>query len=317
MVDAVPVSGLAIVGPTGSGKTPLAIDVAQRITGEIISLDSRQVFRGMDIGTAKASAAQQSAVRHFGLDLQAPNERYSAGRFSTDARAWIDEIRGRRHVPVLTGGTGFFLRALTHPLFPEPELERGRKEALKMYLERFSRPELLRWLGSLDEVTAARMANEGGRHRVARAIEVALLTGRTLSEWHAEHTPPEPPLRFVTVLLDVPRNELYERINRRADAMMDSGFVDEVRVLLAAGYDESSPAMNATGYKELIAHLRGRVSLEDAVDAIRRATRRYARRQITWFRHQLPKDAIVVDGLQPMTRMTDQIVDEWQNRNSV
>lgn len=318
MDDGAPVqaTGIAIVGPTASGKTALAIRVAQRISGEIISMDSRQVFRGMDIGTAKPARAERAAVPHFGLDLLAPDERYNAGRFSVDARIWIDEIRRRGNVPILTGGTGFFLRALTHPLFPEPQLERSRKEALKLYLERFSRAELLRWLSSLDEVTARRLEHEGGRHRVARAIEVALLTGKTLSEWHSRHAPAEAPLHFLTIMLDVPREQLYERINRRTDAMIEAGLVDEVRNLLAGGYDESTPGMNATGYKELLPVIRGEARLEDAVDEIRRATRRYGRRQLTWFRHQLPANTIVLDATQPPSELTEEVASAWLSLTS-
>ena len=299
--------GLVITGPTASGKTALSIALAERIGGEIISMDSRQVYRGMDIGTAKATPSDRARVPHHGLDLVPPNERYNAGRFATDARGWIRDIRGRGRVPVLVGGTGFFLRALTQPMFSEPPLDKARKEALKRYLERYSRVELLRWLRALDQVSAARMTTEGGRQRIARAIEIALLTGRTLTEWHAQ-AQPEKPLHFVTFVLELPRDLLYERINQRVDQMIDEGLVEEVRGLLDAGFDQQSPGLNATGYSELIPYLRGEVSLEEAKDAIRRATRSYARRQTTWFRHQLGPDAIRLDATRPPSELTDEIV---------
>jgi len=310
------VDGLAIVGPTASGKTALAIEVAQTIGGEIISLDSRQVYAGMDIGTAKPSRTQRTAVPHFGIDVLAPNERYSAGRFSTDARAWMADIRARGKVAILSGGTGFFLRALTHPMFAEPELESSRREAMKRFLDRFSRAELLRWLDSLDGVAAVRLASEGGRHRVARAVEVPLLTGRTLSEWHHAHPATEPPLRFLTVLLDVERAELYQRINRRVDEMVSAGLVSEVQQLLDAGYDESAPGLKTVGYTEILEHLRGRLSLDDAIEDIRRATRRYARRQETWFRHQLPADTITLDATQPLLELVEKVRSAWQSLKS-
>lgn len=303
--------GIAIVGPTASGKTPLSIAVAERIGGEIISMDSRQVYRGMDIGTAKATAEEVARIPHFGIDLIDPNQRYNAGRFASDARAWIDEIKARDHVPVLVGGTGFFLRALTHPMFEEPELDPQRKEAFKRYFAQFSREELLRWLRGLDEVAARRMLSEGGRQRLARAVEVALLTGIPLSRWHQGQQPP-PAMNFATFVLDLPRDVLYERINRRVEMMVDAGLVDEVRSLLAAGYDEHSPGLNATGYIELLPYLRGAIPLADATDAIKRHSRGYARRQITWFRHQLPPDAVRLDGTRPLQELADEITQRYR-----
>jgi tRNA dimethylallyltransferase len=302
--------GIAITGPTASGKTDLAIEVALRVGGEIISMDSRQVYTGMDIGTAKASAAQRALVPHFGVDVLPPSERYNAGRFARDAREWIRQIRSREHAPVLVGGTGFFLRALTHPMFPEPPLEPQRKEALKRYLHRYSREELLEWLAALDAETAARLAREGGRQRLARAIEVALLTGRALSSWQREPAPDVPALKFCTFVLDLPRDVLYERINRRVTDMLEAGLVAEVRGLLAAGYDEEAPGMNATGYIELLSYVRGETALEVATEEIRTATRQFARRQVTWFRHQLG-DALALDATRPIDELARDIAALW------
>lgn len=306
------VDGIAIVGPTASGKTPLSLAVAERIGGEIISMDSRQVYRRMNIGTAKATAAEIGRVQHFGIDLIDPDERYNAGRFASDARRWIEDIKARRRVPVLVGGTGFFLRALTNPMFEEPLLDPPRKEAFKRYLEHFSREELLRWLRGLDEVSARRLESEGGRQRLARAVEVALLTGRPLSRWHQEQEP-RPAMNFATYVLDLSRDVLYERINRRVELMLDAGLVDEVRSLVDAGYDEQSPGLNATGYIELLPYLRGEIALEEATDAIKRHSRGYARRQITWFRHQLPADAIRLDGMRPLQELADEIVQRYRS----
>lgn len=299
--------GVAITGPTASGKTELAIAVAERLDGEIISMDSRQVYTSMNIGTAKATPEQLARVPHHGIDLLPPDRRYNAGRFSTDARRWISDITARGRVPVLVGGTGFFLRSLTHPMFAEPPLEADRKEQLKRFFERFSREELLRWLRALDEGSAERLETEGGRQRLARAVEVALLTGRALTDWHRDE-PVAESLSFTTFLLDVPRDELYARINRRVHQMIDAGLVEEVRALLEMGYDESDPGMNTVGYVELIPYVRGETTLEAAIDEIQRATRRYARRQMTWFRHQLPDSRIILDGNRPISELVDQIV---------
>ena len=307
---------LVITGPTASGKTGVAIDVAQKLGGEIISLDSRQVYQGMDIGTAKASPAQRMAVPHHGLDLLPPSERYSAGRFAEDARALMAAIRRRGNVPILVGGTGFFLRALTHPMFREPALDPGRKEALKQLLNRKKRPELLDWLRHLDPVGAAGLSGDAGRQRIARMIEVALLTGRPLHWWHEQGAEGAQPIAALTIVLTLDRATLYTRINQRVVEMVESGLVDEVARLLALGYDEHTPGMKTTGYIEMIPYLRGEVSLEEAVDAIQRATRGFARRQITWFRHQLADPVVQLDAGMPHEGLVERIVEEWKSNNA-
>jgi tRNA dimethylallyltransferase len=309
------VDGIAITGPTASGKTALALAVAARVGGEIISVDSRQVYQGMDIGTAKPTRAEQALVPHHGIDLLPPSERYSAGRFAEDARVWAAEIAAHGRTPIFVGGTGFFLRALTQPMFDEPPLDRTLREKVKRYLDSFPRTELLRWLRGLDHAAAERLEFEGGRHRLARAIEVALMTGRPLSAWHAEQDPPEP-LRLLKFMLELPRAELYDRINRRVDQMIDAGLVEEVRALLEAGYDESAPAMNATGYIELVPYVRGERSLASAIEEIKNRSRAYARRQLTWFRHQLGPDAIMLDATRTLEELTDEIVSRFQSAKS-
>lgn len=306
---------LVITGPTATGKTALSLDVAERLDGEIISMDSRQVYRGMDIGTAKVTPDQRARVPHHGLDLVDPDERYSAGQFARDARRWIEEIRARGHTPILVGGTGFFLRALTHPLFREPEMPERAREALKRWLERQPEAKLRRWLAVLDPATAKTLEASGGRQRVSRALEVVLLTGRPLSWWH-RHAPPEtPPLPLLIFVVSLPREQLYRRINDRVLEMIEAGWVDEVRVLLERGYDLDDPGMVAHGYPELVAYIRGEWSLEEAIEAIQRATRRYARRQLTWFRHQLPPGAIWLDATRPRAELVDTIVDIWKRED--
>lgn len=303
---------LVLTGPTGAGKSSLALEVAERIDGEIISADSRQVYRGMDIGTAKVTADERARVPHHGLDLVDPDERYSAGQFAHDARRWIGAIRGRGRAPMIVGGTGFFIRALTHPMFDEPDMAGDRREALRTHLSTMDRSRLHEWLARLDPDSAHRLRDRGGSQRMMRALEVVLLTGRTLRWWQRTHPPRDPPLRTATFVLDLPRDVLYERINRRVDAMLHAGLVNEVARLLKDGYAPGDPGMNATGYPEIIAHLSGEVSLDEAAHRIRSRTRGYARRQLTWFRRKLPDGAVWIDGTMRRDEVVDRVVEQWR-----
>lgn len=301
---------LAITGPTTSGKTALSLAVGERLAIEVVSMDSRQVYIGMDIGTDKVGPDARARVPHHGLDLVRPDERYSAGRFARNARRLVDEIEGRGAVPVLVGGTGFFLRAVLDPVFREPPMDAERVEALRRWL-RDQPPDLLeRWVRRLDPERAP-LAVEGGPHRMGRTLEVALLSGRPLSTWHRDAPREADGLPGVVVLLDLPRDEVDRRIDDRVTRMARRGLVDEVRALLEAGYDDDDPGMSGTGYREITAHLRGERSLEEALEDIRRATRKYARRQRTWFRHQLPDDVVVVDATAPLERQADEVVAAW------
>lgn len=303
---------LVLTGPTATGKTRLGIELARRLAGEIISMDSRQVYRGMDIGTAKPTLEQRQSVPHHGLDLVDPDERYSAGRFAADARGWLARVRARGRVPLLVGGTGFFLRALTHPLFREPDLPAERRELLERYLARRPTEELRRWLRLLDPESAAALAGGGGRQRLARALEVALLSGRPLPWWHRQAPPAAEPLDPLIFVLDLPRPELYRRIDARVLQMVEAGLVEEVERLVEEGYGAGDPGMNATGYIELLPVLAGVRTLEQAIDDVQRATRRYARRQLTWFRHQLPPAAVWLDATWGTDELADRVARAWQ-----
>lgn len=302
---------VAIVGPTGAGKTALSLVVAQELGGEIISLDSRQIYCGMDVGTAKATAAERALVPHHGLDIRNPDQRYSAGEFGRDARRWIDAIRGRGRVPVLVGGTGFFLKALAEPLFREPPMDAAERRALEDVLGRLPRAELERWVRRLDPGRAA-VAVEGGYQRMLRVLSITILTGKNLSWWHERHPTEAEPVAGTTCLLEVPREVLDERIRKRVSAMVASGLEDEVARLADAGYRPGDPGMNAVGYREVAEHRAGRVSLSEAIERIRVATRQYARRQATWFRHQLGPNAVRVDGTAPLEEQAATVVAAWR-----
>jgi len=301
---------LAITGPTTSGKTALSLRVAEVLEAEIISMDSRQVYRGMDIATDKLPEADRRAVPHFGLDLKDPGETYSAVEYARNARKWIADIRTRGRVPLLTGGTGFFLRALTHPMFDEPEADAGRRARLRRHLNSFERTKLERWARVLDPDRAT-LAAEGGPQRLARTVEVPLLTGRALSWWHEYGAPEAEALAGVVVVLDLPREELDKRIDARIVRMLKAGLVGEVEQLIAAGYSPEDPGMSGTGYREIGRFLSEECTLEEALKDMSRATKRYARRQMTWFRHQLPDGTVHIDGMQAIEEQVEIVVAAW------
>lgn len=302
---------LAVIGPTASGKTELSLALAEKVRIEVVSMDSRQVYRGMDVGTDKVPAAARARVPHHGLDLVTPAERYSAGQFARAARGWIAEIRARGNLPLLVGGTGFFLRAVVDPVFGEPPLDEARRDALRRYMKRQPVERLAAWVERLDPARAP-LAREGGPQRLARTLEVALLSGRPLSWWHRTAPPEADGLPGTIVLLDLPRPEMDRRIDERVGGMLERGLVEEVRGLLAAGYPEDAPGMTGTGYREIAAHLRGEVSLEDALAQMRSATRRYARRQLTWFRHQLPGRVHRVDAISPVEEQVEAAIAAYE-----
>lgn len=310
--DAVP-AFLAILGPTASGKTALSLALARRLDVEIISMDSRQIYRGMDVGTGKVTVQERDQVPHHGLDLRNPNESYSAGQFSRDARTWIAGIRSRGRVPLLVGGTGFFLKALTHPMFSEPPMDRVRLEALRRFLNALPGKTLQRYVAVLDPEREGTGAG-GGRQRATRTVEMALMTGRPLSWWHQEVVSSDVPLDGAVFVLDLPRELLYDRINRRVGRMLKEGLLDEVRGLLASGYGPEDPGMTGAGYREIVEFLRGGISLEEASEEIRRAHRRYARRQMTWNRHQLPREAVFLDGTLSEAELVEEVLRVWQER---
>jgi tRNA dimethylallyltransferase len=301
---------VVISGATATGKSELAVEVAERMGGEIVSADSRQVYRHMDIGTAKPSAALRSRVPHYGLDLLDPEESYSAGRFARDAWRWIPEIRRRGRVPIIVGGTGFFIRALLTPLGPEPEFDPGQRERLRRYLTGLPPAVLKRWLQRLDPTRAEPLRGEGGAQRLARSLEVVLLSGRRHS-WWLEQPAQTPALPAAVFCLRLPREELYRRIDRRFDEMMAGGLLDEVRRLLER-FPAASPGLRSVGYVELIRHLAGELALAGAVEAAKRSTHRFARRQLTWFRHQLPESTVWLDAGRPSAELAAEIVRQWR-----
>ena len=301
---------IALTGPTTSGKTQLSCALARILEVEIISMDSRQVYKGMDIGTDKVPDDVREQVPHHALDLVHPDERYSAGQFARDARDWIKEIIKRDRVPVLAGGTGFFLKAITEPVFSEPPLDSARLKKIRRYLSTLDYRVLAKWVEKLDPERAS-LAIDGGPQRMSRTIEVALLTGKPLSSWHRESPSDVAALTGLIIQLELPREEIDRRINDRVTYMVERGLVSEVRSLLEAGYTLDDPGMTATGYREIAHYLKGGQTLEEAMEEIRRNTRRYARRQLTWFRNQLPPSVCMIDATASIDVQATAVLDAW------
>ena len=271
-----------VCGPTGAGKSALALALAKAQGLTILVADSRQVYRGFDIGTAKPTAAERARVPHEGLDLADPTERYSAAAWAAQAAEVIRRVGVDR--VLIVGGTGLYLNALTEPLFEEPPLDPLRRAALAAELEPLDTATLRRWVTHVDACRAGL-----GRTQLLRALEVAMLTGRRISDLHREAAR-APHWRARWLVVD-PGDDLHARIARRIEQMLADGWLDEVGAL-AARVPDAAPAWNACGYEALRAVARGASSLEEAKRTILVATRQYAKRQRTWFRHQLTDEAV-------------------------
>jgi tRNA dimethylallyltransferase len=275
-----------ICGPTASGKSALAMRLAERVNGSIISADSRQVYRGFDIGTAKPSAGEQRAIPHHGIDVVEPDERYTAADWAASVPAWLSEIGAANRRPVVVGGTGFYLRALFTPLFEEPGIDPAQRSAVRELLATMSAEEVMRWANALDPPRAAL-----GRAQRERAIEVALITGRRISELHLER--PRATALTARYLLIDPGKSLPDAIVSRVDTMLATGWLDEVRSL-AAHVASDARAWTATGYDTMRRVVAGELTLEQGRELVIVATRQYAKRQRTWFRHQLAGESVMI-----------------------
>jgi tRNA dimethylallyltransferase len=277
---------VAIVGPTATGKTAVAVALAQRIDGEIINADSRQLYRGMDLGTAKPTAAEQAAARHWLIDLADPDERFTLARVLDLSREAMRDIAARGRVPIVAGGTGQYVWALLEGWrVPRVAPDAALRAELEAVAARGAEGALSRVLEAEDPASARRIDPRNLR-RVIRAIEVSRATGRPFSAWQEKDGPPAE--RVVLLGLRFEREELYRRIDARVDTMMDAGLVDEVRGLRDR-YGRDAAAMSGIGYRQLCQYLEGELSLHDAVERIKTETHRLARMQHTWFRADDPR----------------------------
>lgn len=272
---------LVIVGPTAIGKTALSIHLAKRFQGEILSGDSMQIYREMDIGTAKASPEEQMEVPHHMIDIIDPDHLFSVQEYQHLAREKIAQIASRGHYPILVGGTGLYIEAVVHSYhMPHVEENLDLRQELDSFAETYGNEALHARLVEIDPVSAVKL-HPNDRRRVIRAIEVYRMTGKPLSELKSKKESPYKPL---WIGLTMPRDQLYERINQRVDLMIELGLVEEVKRLKERGYHLGLTSMQAIGYKEIMRYLQGEISLELAIDMIKQGTRKYAKRQLSWFR---------------------------------
>jgi tRNA dimethylallyltransferase len=284
----------AIAGPTASGKTALAVELALHVGGEVVNFDSVQIYRGIEIATAKPSEEEKRGVPHHLIDYVDPRVNYTAADWAKDAAGKIAEIESRGNVPVLVGGTGFYLRTLRRPLFESPKTDEKLRKRLRKIKEDRGAEHLHRMLQRVDSESAERLSARN-YPRTMRALEVYFQTGEQLStQQPCRADPPEFADRIRLFVLNPPRDQLYEKINTRADTHFAGGLVDEVKHLLDEGVPETSNALGAHGYRRVCEFLRGERSLESAIEKTKQDVRNYAKRQLTWFRGE--PDAVWLNG---------------------
>ncbi|AZS20926.1 MULTISPECIES: tRNA (adenosine(37)-N6)-dimethylallyltransferase MiaA [unclassified Caulobacter] len=276
-----------IAGPTASGKSAYALDLAERIGGEIVNADSMQIYAGLRVLTAGPSPEETARAPHHLFQVVDPAIGWSVGRWLEAASQVLSEIQARGKPAIIVGGTGLYFRALTHGLADVPPVPETQREISSLLYAARGESEFREILRSLDPEAEVRIET-GDRQRLVRAHAVAIATGKSLTAWQTDTKPALAPGTWKGLVLDPPRAEVYARCDARLAVMVEQGALDEVRAVEARGLDPALPALKAVGYREFAAHLRGETTLDRALDAARQETRRYAKRQLTWFRNQTP-----------------------------
>lgn len=298
-----------LVGPTAIGKTSLSIELAKRLNGEIISADSMQIYKHMDIGTAKITEAEKNGVVHYLIDEVTPDIEFSVSDFQSKANVYIDEVAEKGKLPMIVGGTGLYINSLIYDLdfttsISNWDFRREYEEKATIHGNEYIHGELR----EIDPISADRI-HVNDTQRVIRALEIYNETGKPMSEYYKDFRKPNDKFDIVMIGLTMDRDKLYERINERIDIMMDSGLIDEVKSLLDRGYDENLISMQAIGYKEVIQYLKGECSLEDTIEILKRESRRYAKRQLTWFRREERVHWIDLDQYDSKDNLLEHIMD--------
>jgi len=287
---------IVIVGPTGSGKTKLSLMLAELLNSEIISADSRQIFKFLDIGTAKPTKEELKKVKHHLIDKINPDQDYNASKFAADAEQIIKQIFEQKKIPIVVGGSGLYIKALIDGIAESADTNSELREELLTLRKKMGNEYLYNELKKVDKVSAEKMLPQNWK-RVIRALEVYKLTGKPI--WmHYQNQQIEREFSFKQIGLNWKRGELYKNIENRVDKMIEDGFIDEVKSILKMGYSRNINALNTVGYKEIIEYLDNRISLDRAIELIKRNTRRYAKRQMTWFR-KMEREGIIIHWFHP------------------
>ena len=273
---------IVVVGPTCSGKTTFGVELVKNLGGEVISADSRQFFKHLSIGTAKPTLQEQEGIKHHLIDFLNPDIEYNVSRFEEDGIRIAQELFSKKKTPVFVGGSGLYIRAIVDGLFTEIETDEEYREYLNGLREKFGNTHIYGILKKVDPVSAENMLPQNYK-RIMRALEVYHISGEPIWKFHEKHKR-EIDIDFVQVGLEWERSILYANIEKRVDEMIENGLVDEVKGILESGYSKELNALNTVGYKEIISFLEGDISFDRAIDLIKRNTRRFAKRQLTWFR---------------------------------
>lgn len=277
---------IVLTGPTAVGKTSLSIALAKAVGGEIISADSMQVYKYMNIGTAKITEEEKCGIPHFLIDELEPDEEFNVTIFKNKVMGYIEDIKSRGKVPIIVGGTGFYIQSVIYDInFNEYGDDSNVRKKYEAMAETIGKSELHKKLALVDREYADSVS-ENNVKKVVRALTFFEMTGEKLSEHNKRERERRSPFDFAYFVLTMDRKKLYERIDKRVDLMFDMGLVDEVKALMAKGYDKSLVSMQGIGYKEVIDYLNGRTSLEECIDIIKRDTRHFAKRQLTWFKRE-------------------------------
>ncbi len=295
-----------ILGPTAVGKTRLSLLLAERLPLEVISADSRQIYKYMDIGTAKAPLQMREKIPHHFIDICTPDEDFSAGQFAEQARQTVEKIFDRKKLPLVVGGSGLYIRALLDGFFERQIKDEDVRKQLDEELRQNGLGALYDQLLKIDPVYAQKIS-QNDPQRILRALEVFRISGRPFSAWHKQKTKAAP-FAFFQIGLTMERNALYRRINQRVDEMLHSGLTEEVRALLQKGYPAQLNALKTVGYKEVIAYLEDRISFEKMVEEIKKNSRRYAKRQMTWFKKDDRIRWFEINGSGDLPEIRDEIL---------
>ena len=300
---------IVICGPTASGKTGLSVKLAQAMNGEIISCDSMQIYKDMTIGTAKVTEEEMQGIQHYLIDFVSPEERYSVADFQKDSEKAISKILAKGKTPIVVGGTGLYVDTLVyHIQYPEVETDLAYRQQLEKMIEEQGLETLYQKAKEIDLQATEKISNNDQK-RIMRILEIYHQTGKTKTQLEVESRREEPPYEYLMYAIDMDREKLYDRINQRVDIMIEQGLIEEVQELLKK-YKSFPTAMQGLGYKEVVPYLQGDITKEEMIENLKQETRRYAKRQLTWFRKN--KEIKWLDGLAPAEENIQRILEDYE-----